>query len=82
MVRFEIKQKPIVMAVEKAVTVGVAGKTYEGSYDVTPTVDGLTMNTKEKYMKENVNVMPIPYYDVSNTSGGTTVYIADELEVI
>ena len=72
-------QKSIQMKVEKAVAISVEGNTYEGSYEVTPTVDGLTMETKEKYMKDNVTVNPIPFFSVGNNSGGNTVYIGNEV---
>lgn len=52
---------------------------YEGDYTVTPNVDGKTLQTKDKLMKENVIVEKIPCFVVSNISGGNTVYIAKEM---
>lgn len=52
---------------------------YEGSYEVTPKVTSQTLPTKEKFLTEDVTVKAIPYFDVSNSSGGTTVYIAKEI---
>lgn len=49
---------------------------YMGPYDVVPTADGLTLETARKLMTQDVDIRPIPIYEVSNTSGGTTVYIA------
>ena len=57
------------------------GVKYEGDYEVTPTVDGLELNTKDKYMSDDVTIRAIPFYEVSNTSGGNTVYIAGEIEM-
>ena len=92
MIRFKIERQPITMTVhpqksfkmkvEKAVAVGVAGRTYEGSYDIVPTIEGQSMKTKDKYMKDDVNVHPIPYHSVSNNSGGNTVYIASEVTIV
>lgn len=48
---------------------------YSGSYDVTPTVDPQSLATKDKFMKDDVHIQSIPYFDVGNTSGGSTVYI-------
>ena len=48
---------------------------YEGSYDATPTVDGLTLATKRRSMSDDVNIEPIPIGTVSNASGGRTVTI-------
>lgn len=47
---------------------------YEGSYEVTPTAEGLSMPTKGKSMSEDVTVNPIPYYKTSNEHG-YTIYI-------
>ena len=32
-------------------------------------------------MKDDVTVKKIPFYNVSNTAGGTTVYIGKEVEI-
>lgn len=55
-------------------------KPYEGDYEITPTVDGMTLETKQRYMTDDVTIKAIPFYEVSNTSGGNTIYIADEIE--
>ena len=54
---------------------------YAGEYSVTPTVDGTTLETAQKLMSNDVKVNAIPFYEVENTSGGNTVFIADEIEV-
>ena len=54
---------------------------YAGEYSVTPTVDGTTLETAQKLMSDDVKVNAIPFYEVENTSGGNTVFIADEIEV-
>ena len=48
---------------------------YKGDYTVTPDADGRTLPTASKTMSTDVTVKAIPYYDVSNPSGGTTIYI-------
>ena len=48
---------------------------YEGEYIITPTVDGQTMATKNKLMTNDVTIEAIPYAEVTNNSGGTTVSI-------
>ena len=57
---------------------------YEGTYSVTPsTADAQTLPTAEKYLENDITVQKIPYYEVDNSSGGTTVYIGsdDELSI-
>lgn len=54
---------------------------YEGDYDVTPKVDRQTLKTKHKYMIDDVRILAIPYFEVGNTTGGNTVYIAEKIEM-
>lgn len=56
------------------------GDIYDGSYMVIPSVEEQKLQTAQKMMTDDVTVKAIPYYDVSNASGGTTVYIADTIE--
>lgn len=51
---------------------------YLGPYSIDPTIDGVKLLTKNKHMTENVIINPISRYDVENTSGGNTVYIANK----
>lgn len=53
---------------------------YDGDYAVTPDVEAQTMQTKGKAMRENVTVHGIPVFEVVNESGGSTVYIASEVQ--
>ena len=53
---------------------------YEGPYAITPKVSAQTMPTKGKIMTEDVAIKSIPYFDVSNNTGGSTVYIGNEVE--
>jgi hypothetical protein len=48
---------------------------YEGSYEVTPDSEQQTMTTKNKLMTNDVTIQPIPYYEVENSQGGTTIII-------
>ena len=48
---------------------------YEGKYEVTPASDAQVLATKDKRMRDNVMVKAIPFFEVSNTSGGNTIYI-------
>ena len=53
---------------------------YEGSFEVTPKVDAQTLATADKFMAEDVHIKEIPFFDVTNLSGGSTVYIGSEVE--
>ena len=46
---------------------------YTGAYDVTPKTVAQTLETKDKKMKDNVSVLAIPYFEVSNTDGITVI---------
>lgn len=59
--------------------VNTAVEKYEGDYAVTPKTEPQVLPTKGKTMAEDVTILPIPIFTVSNTSGGNTVYIAKEM---
>ena len=52
---------------------------YKGSYEVTPKVAEQSMYTKDKLMAEDVKIKSIPFFSVSNETGGNTVYIGKEV---
>ena len=54
---------------------------YMGSYEITPKVDEQILPTAQKLMTSDLMVKAIPIFDVSNNSGGSTVYIGKELEI-
>ena len=61
-------------------TVTVGAIPYTGDYVVTPKVDEQILPTENKLMEDDVTIKAIPFYNVSNTAGGSTVYIGKELE--
>ncbi len=62
------------------VTEYIGGDPYQGKYEVIPTVEEQILQTKEKVLADDIKILEIPYYDVSNTAGGSTVYIGRSLE--
>lgn len=53
---------------------------YTGVYEVEPSAhEEQVLETKNKFLNENVVVLKVPYFVTSNTSGNT-VYIASEVE--
>ena len=57
---------------------GVDVPIYTGDYSVVPGVEEKVLKTKGKMMKGNLIVEKIPYFDVGNNAGGSTVYIGGE----
>lgn len=56
-----------------------ASDPYEGPYVVTPsTYNDISLQTKSKWMKEDVNVKQYPQTYVSNNAGGTTLILGEE----
>lgn len=54
---------------------------YRGSYEVTPLAfEKTTLYTDGRLMIADVVVKEVPYYETSNLSGGTTVYIAGQID--
>lgn len=48
---------------------------YTGNYDPIPTVEGVTLATRDMHMTDDVTVQPIPTYEVQNEKGGITFII-------
>ena len=53
---------------------------YDGEYEIVPSAkDEVVLKTTNKLMLADVQVKKIPYYDVTNSTGGSTVYIGSEV---
>jgi hypothetical protein len=48
---------------------------YEGEYTITPKFTEQILETKNKFLKDDIDVEAISVSRVTNLSGGTTVYI-------
>lgn len=48
---------------------------YDEKYSVTPSAESQTLSTAGKTMMDDLTVEEIPYYEVSNEEGGTTINI-------
>ena len=81
-VEFKETSQTFSTAFKDNIVIEVVGEheTYDGEYAVTPTVQSQTLPTKKKVMAEDVTIKEIPYFDVSNNAGGSTVYIGNEVE--
>ena len=60
----------VVQQIEKPI-----GDPYEGDYNVKPNFSLQTLETKRKFLSEDITVEPIEVSRVSNPSGGKTIYI-------
>lgn len=61
----EVRMEVAVSRVRAPVSVGAAynvigGQPYEGSYEVTPTTAAVTLDTRGRYMTDDLVVNPIP----------------------
>ena len=51
---------------------------YTGSYSITPLAKtSTTLPTKEKYLRQNITVEKVPYFQTYNAEDGYTVYIGE-----
>ena len=48
---------------------------FQGSYEVTPGIGDMTLETANRSMAQDVTVKAIPYYTTTNMSGGYTAII-------
>ena len=55
-------------------TGGSALPDYTGEYEITPTVEAQTLNTKNKTLRDDLEIKEIPYFETSNEYGNT-IYI-------
>ena len=53
---------------------------YSGEYEITPQVESQTLQTKNKILRNNMEIKKIPYYETSNQYG-ETIYIGSEVEI-
>ena len=51
----------------------ISEEIYEGNYELTPKVTSQTLLTGQRVMKDNLNVLSIPYYETSNLKGKTII---------
>ena len=53
---------------------------YDGEYSITPdTENDITLETAQKLLDADIKINKIPYSEVTNNSGGDTVYIGSEV---
>lgn len=60
-------------------TTKIDAEHYKGSYEVTPKAESQSLETKDKFMDNNVTINKMPFFETSNEQGGETIYIGDEI---
>lgn len=80
MIKMVVSAPEIKMKISPAKVVYAGeGKPYEGEYEVTPkTYEPVILPTKNRLLSQDVNVLKIPQYEVSNAAGGVTLIMGDE----
>lgn len=78
----KIIEGKIIANVELTATVcqssGSEAPAYTDDYEITPTSREQILQTKDKFLKQDIVVKSIPYFETSNEEG-TTVYIGVEV---
>ena len=72
---FELNNTTGSLGVELVAPVILDADTYTGETIVTPDFNGTTLETAHKLVTDDITVNPIQVENVSNLSGGITVYI-------
>lgn len=79
-VKMHVKKDAFTMSVGAARVLYIGGEPYTGDCTVTPKADtDIVLNTCGKLLDDDVIVKKIPYFEVSNTQDGKTVYIGSEV---
>lgn len=63
----------------QTVTEYIGGEVYDGDYVITPKVSEQQAYTAGKVMIEDLTIRAIPFFNVGNIQGGSTVYIGSEV---
>lgn len=58
------------------ITKNISPEIYGGEYEIVPKTEAQKLNTANKLLEENIKVLAIPFYEVSNKDGITAI-IAD-----
>ena len=73
------RENAVKLQVDMRVGVGGSGEHYTGAYEVTPDTVQQVLPTAQKVMSRDVTILEIPFFEVTNNSGGTTVSIVKEI---
>lgn len=78
-ITFDVLPTPTLEFTIQAAFVEGVGKDYTGPYEVTPQFyKDILLPTKGSMPKENITVLKVPQYEVTNAAGGTTLILGGE----
>lgn len=78
-ITFDVLATPTLEFTIQAAFVEGVGKDYTGPYEVTPQLyKSILLPTKGATPEEDITVLKIPQYEVSNEAGGTTLILGGE----
>lgn len=75
-ITFDILPVPLLEFDLQATFIAGIGKAYDGPYEVVPQLyENISLPTKGATPEEDITVLKIPQYEVSNEAGGTTLIL-------
>ena len=78
-ITFDVLPTPALEFTIQAAFVEGVGKDYAGPYEVTPQFyKDILLPTKGSVPKEDITVLKVPQYEVTNAAGGTTLILGGE----
>lgn len=78
-ITFDVLPTPTLEFTIQAAFVEGVGKDYAGPYEVTPQFyKDILLPTKGSMPKEDITVLKVPQYEVTNAAGGTTLILGGE----
>ena len=79
-IHFDVGGKPrVAFDLDNVRVIQTIDNPYTGDYTVTPKIyEATVLPTKAKNMREDVTVLKIPQFEVSNESGGITLIMGNE----
>ncbi len=70
-----VREPPFSVRMENVSISGDGAEEYEGVYTVLSSAEEQTLETKNKKMTEDLQILPIPTFEVENQAGGKTFII-------
>lgn len=77
--RVTFKEDKMRVDFQQVQTITEVNNPYNGEYSIRPKMDEQILPTRGRVLFEDVVVQAVPIIRTSNSSGGTTVYIANEV---